>query len=84
MAPLYRVRIKYGASFSGKDFKDTVYHGRFKDGTFASGMDERWRLYIGYGLKMAPFYMVRIKDGASILGTDLRWHLCIWLESGMD
>ena len=47
-------------------------------------MDERWRLYIGYGLKMAPFYMVRIKDGASILGMDLRWHLCIWLESGMD
>ena len=45
MAPLFQVRISK---------IHTVYHGRFKDGTFASGM--------------APLYWVRIKDGAFLYG----------------
>ena len=36
-----------------------LYWVWMKDGTFLYGKDQRWRLYIGYGLKMAPFYMVR-------------------------
>ena len=53
MAPLYRVRIKDGASLSGKD--------------------QRWRLYIGYGFKMALMYLVGIGNG--LMMAPLYWTL---------
>ena len=50
-----------------------LYWVRIKDGAFLYGKDQRWRLYIGYGFKMALMYLVGIGNG--LMMAPLYWTL---------